>query len=51
VIPSPFPVVAALELTLRCPCRCLTCGSHAGAKRARELDHDEWLKVIGALPI
>ena len=49
MIPSPFPVVAALELTLRCPCRCLTCGSHAGAKRARELDHDEWLKVIGAL--
>jgi MoaA/NifB/PqqE/SkfB family radical SAM enzyme len=47
--PSPAPFVAALELTLRCPCRCQTCGSHAGAPRARELDHDEWLGVIGSL--
>ncbi len=47
--PSAAPFVAALELTLRCPCRCQTCGSHAGAPRARELDHDEWLGVVGSL--
>jgi radical SAM protein with 4Fe4S-binding SPASM domain len=47
--PSPAPFVAALELTLRCPCRCQTCGSHAGGARARELDHEEWLGVINAL--
>ena len=49
MIPSPSPFAAALELTLRCPCRCLTCGSHAGAPRPRELDHGEWLGVIEAL--
>lgn len=49
MIPSPAPLAAALELTLRCPCRCLTCGSQAGAARARELDHGEWLGAIGAL--
>ena len=49
MIPSPAPFGAALELTLRCPCRCTTCGSHAGAPRARELDHGEWLDVIGSL--
>jgi radical SAM protein with 4Fe4S-binding SPASM domain len=49
VKPSPAPFAVALELTLRCPCRCLTCGSGAGAPRARELDHPEWLGVIGAL--
>jgi radical SAM protein with 4Fe4S-binding SPASM domain len=43
------PAVAALELTLRCPCRCQTCGSAAGAGRADELDHGEWLTVIAAL--
>ena len=35
--PSPAPFVAALELTLRCPCRCQTCGSHAGAPRADDI--------------
>jgi radical SAM protein with 4Fe4S-binding SPASM domain len=49
MIPSPAPFAAALELTLRCPCRCQTCGSHAGTSRASELDHGEWLGVIGAL--
>jgi radical SAM protein with 4Fe4S-binding SPASM domain len=49
MIPSASPFVAALELTLRCPCRCQTCGSHAGTPRDRELDHDEWLGVIAAL--
>jgi radical SAM protein with 4Fe4S-binding SPASM domain len=49
MMPSPAPFATALELTLRCPCRCQTCGSHAGAPRARELDHGEWLGVIGAL--
>jgi radical SAM protein with 4Fe4S-binding SPASM domain len=49
VKPSAGPGVAALELTLRCPCRCQTCGSHAGAPRTRELDHDEWLGVIASL--
>ncbi len=43
------PSVVALELTLRCPCRCQTCGSRAGAGRARELEHVEWLGVIQAL--
>ena len=47
--PSPAPFIAVLELTLRCPCRCQTCGSHAGAPRACELDHGEWLGVIGSL--
>jgi radical SAM protein with 4Fe4S-binding SPASM domain len=42
-------LAAALELTLRCPCRCLTCGSQAGAARARELEHCEWLEVIASL--
>ena len=49
MIPSPSPFAAALELTLRCPCRCLTCGSHAGAPRDKELNHGEWLDVINAL--
>jgi radical SAM protein with 4Fe4S-binding SPASM domain len=44
---TPFGV--ALELTLRCPCRCITCGSRAGAPRSRELEHHEWLAVIGTL--
>ncbi len=43
------PLVAGLELTLRCPCRCLTCGSAAGKARANELLHDEWLGVIATL--
>jgi len=43
------PVAAALELTLRCPCRCQTCGSHAGGARKHELSHDEWLDVIATL--
>ena len=47
--PSAAPFAAVLELTLRCPCRCQTCGSHAGAPRARELDHEEWVGVINAL--
>jgi radical SAM protein with 4Fe4S-binding SPASM domain len=49
VSPAAGPVVAALELTLRCPCRCQTCGSHAGAPRTRELEHEEWLGVIASL--
>jgi len=49
MIPWNTPAVAALELTLRCPCRCLTCGSRAGMPRARELDQQEWLEVIAAL--
>ena len=49
MIPWGAPSVAGLELTLRCPCRCQTCGSRAGAARARELEHDEWLGVIQAL--
>jgi MoaA/NifB/PqqE/SkfB family radical SAM enzyme len=49
MIPSPAPFATALELTLRCPCRCQTCGSQAGAPRASELDHGEWLGIIGAL--
>jgi radical SAM protein with 4Fe4S-binding SPASM domain len=49
MIPWNVPMVAALELTLRCPCRCQTCGSRAGAPRTRELAHEEWLAVIHAL--
>jgi radical SAM protein with 4Fe4S-binding SPASM domain len=49
MIPWHSPAVVVLELTLRCPCRCQTCGSRAGAARARELDHGEWLGVIAAL--
>ena len=43
------PYVAGLELTLRCPCRCVTCGSSAGKGRAEELSHEQWLGVIAAL--
>lgn len=43
------PFVVALELTLRCPCRCQTCGSRAGTGRPNELSHGEWLGAIGAL--
>lgn len=43
------PTVAGLELTLRCPYRCLTCGSAAGSVRASELGHEEWLAVITSL--
>jgi len=49
MIPWNTPAVVALELTLRCPCRCITCGSRAGAPRARELEHHEWLAVIATL--
>lgn len=49
MIPWNAPSVVALELTLRCPCRCITCGSRAGAPRARELGHQEWLDVIASL--
>jgi radical SAM protein with 4Fe4S-binding SPASM domain len=49
MIHAPSPFAAGLELTLRCPCRCQTCGSHAGPPRTRELDHDEWLGVIDAI--
>lgn len=49
MIPWNTPAVVALELTLRCPCRCVTCGSRAGAPRARELQHQEWLDVIAGL--
>jgi radical SAM protein with 4Fe4S-binding SPASM domain len=49
MIPWNTPAVVALELTLRCPCRCITCGSRAGAPRVRELEHQEWLDVIAAL--
>jgi radical SAM protein with 4Fe4S-binding SPASM domain len=49
MIPWNTPAVVALELTLRCPCRCITCGSRAGAPRPRELEHREWLDAIAAL--
>jgi radical SAM protein with 4Fe4S-binding SPASM domain len=49
MIPGRSPFAAVLELTLRCPCRCQTCGSRAGAARVHELDHGEWLGVIAAL--
>ncbi|HEX7596591.1 MAG TPA: radical SAM protein [Polyangia bacterium] len=41
--------VAALELTLECPCRCQTCGSNAGAARDDELSVSEWLGVVNEL--
>lgn len=40
---------AGLELTLACPCRCETCGSSAGKKRARELTLEEWRSVLDSL--
>jgi radical SAM protein with 4Fe4S-binding SPASM domain len=43
------PYEVAFELTLRCPCRCQTCGSSAGAGRMNELQHAEWLNAIAAL--
>lgn len=43
------PHYAGLELTLACPCRCVTCGSGAGRRRARELDTHEWRAVIDEL--
>jgi radical SAM protein with 4Fe4S-binding SPASM domain len=43
------PLVAALELTLACPCRCETCGSAAGLSRQHELSTSEWLTVIADL--
>jgi radical SAM protein with 4Fe4S-binding SPASM domain len=49
MIPWNAPSGVALELTLRCPCHCITCGSRAGAPRSSELDHREWLAVIAAL--
>jgi radical SAM protein with 4Fe4S-binding SPASM domain len=49
VIERPVPRFATLELTLRCPYRCETCGSDAGRARADELNTEEWLQVIGEL--
>ncbi|NOY91978.1 MAG: radical SAM protein, partial [Deltaproteobacteria bacterium] len=43
------PHYAGLELTLACPCRCVTCGSRAGRRRERELDTQEWRGVIREL--
>lgn len=43
------PLCAALELTLSCPCRCVTCGSAAGRARDNELSTSEWLEVISDL--
>ncbi len=50
--PSRIPVrlrAAELELTTRCPCRCVTCGSAAGAARASELTQEEWLALVDEL--
>lgn len=44
-----IPIVVALELTLACPCRCVTCGSAAGIARKHELSTREWLTVISDL--
>lgn len=43
------PRAVAIELTLACPCRCVTCGSNAGQPREGELTTDEWLDVIAQL--
>lgn len=34
------------ELTMACPCRCVTCGSDAGVCRKDELSTDEWLALV-----
>jgi radical SAM protein with 4Fe4S-binding SPASM domain len=43
------PRTAAIELTLTCPCRCVTCGSNAGRPREGELTTAQWLDVIAQL--
>ncbi len=40
---------AAFELTTACPCRCATCGSDAGTRRAQELTTEEWLAQVRAI--
>jgi radical SAM protein with 4Fe4S-binding SPASM domain len=45
----PVPRFAGLELTLRCPYRCETCGSAAGERRDAELTTREWETVLTAL--
>jgi radical SAM protein with 4Fe4S-binding SPASM domain len=42
-------VVCVWELTLACNARCIHCGSDAGKPRARELDTDEALALVGEL--
>ncbi len=49
MIRRPVPRVAVLELTLRCPYRCETCGSEAGQARSNELDVEEWNRVLREL--
>lgn len=49
MIRHPVPRVAVLELTLRCPYRCETCGSDAGQARRSELGVAEWLRVLEEL--
>lgn len=49
MIAHPEPRFATLELTLRCPYRCATCGSDAGRARDDELGRDEWHRVVEAL--
>jgi radical SAM protein with 4Fe4S-binding SPASM domain len=44
-----MPAQVGLELTLRCPCKCQTCGSNAGRARDGELGQQEWLDVVGSL--
>ena len=43
------PRLCVWELTLECNCRCLHCGSSAGAARARELDTKEALTLVAEL--
>ena len=45
-MPAYRPLLALLELTLRCNLRCVHCGSTSGRARAGELVDDEWLAVI-----
>ncbi len=49
MIARPVPRFATLELTLRCPYRCETCGSDAGSARREELSREEWHRVVDEL--
>jgi radical SAM protein with 4Fe4S-binding SPASM domain len=46
MMPAYRPVLALLELTLRCNLRCRHCGSTSGRARADELDVAAWTAVI-----
>jgi radical SAM protein with 4Fe4S-binding SPASM domain len=49
VLPDYRPLLALIELTLRCNLRCLHCGSTAGGARAGELDEAELGQVLHEL--